>query len=277
MHMKPPTLLFAGPGLSSTRPARIELRRRGARVGVADRPDEALRLAVEDLPDVVVLDEEAGGRWPEDWLERLRSLRPEVELVVLEAPGSTGLHGLGLGALFSGPKPLSTATLVEVLSAPFERRLARAGDAARVRILCVDDDPRWLSSLQRLLGRRGYDVATFSDGREALASLGGTSPGAAVVDVMMPGMDGFKLTERIAEATRGRVPVVLLTGHGAELLFHEGLCRGASWFLTKEEGDGRLIDVIDYLTADLDASERGLLERSLAGGRPGGFPDGARS
>lgn len=263
MGMTPPTLLFAGARLSGTRPARIRLRRQGARVLLAGGPEEGLRRALEDAPDLVVFEEDDDGRWPPDWLERLRALRPDVDLVVLESRGSAGARGLGLGVLYSGPQPISTGTLVGIVDARFPGRLLRPTPLPAVRIVCVDDDPRWLATLERTLVRRGYDVALFDNAPAALEALKRSATGAALVDIMMPGMDGLELTEKITLETGGHVPVVLLTALDSDEAWHEGHRRGARFFVTKTSEPGRLVDVVDLLAADLDEPERQLLQAQL--------------
>lgn len=263
MYMTPPTLLFAGGSLTSTRPARIRLRRRGARILLADTPEEALRRAVENRPEVVVFDEDGRGDWPGDWLERLRAQRPDVDLVILESPGSAGPRSVGLGVLFSGAKPVSTSMLVDILSVRFRGRLTEEDESPAPRVLCVDDDPRWLKTLQRTLSRRGYEVLPCGSADAAVEALRAGMPDAALVDIMMPGKDGLDLTEEIAQATRGRVPVVLLTALDSDEAWHEGHRRGAKYFVTKTSDPDRIADVVDYLAADLDEPERALIRSHL--------------
>jgi two-component system KDP operon response regulator KdpE len=69
--------------------------------------------------------------------------------------------------------------------------------AIRPAILLVDDDPTLLSVLFRRLGREGFRVHTAASGRAALQALKDEWPALVVVDLMMPGMDGFELCRRI--------------------------------------------------------------------------------
>ncbi|HYF01718.1 MAG TPA: response regulator [Planctomycetota bacterium] len=254
MDGTPPTLLFAGARLSGTRPARIRLRSRGARILLADDPDDGLRRAVVDLPDLVALEENEGGGWPADWVERLQYLRPDVDVVVVQSGAPARLSATGR----SSP-PVSPARLVDLVEARYPGRLLPPAPRAASRIVCVDDDPRWLSALRRMLVPRGYDVALFDNAPAALESVQRATPRAAVVDLMMPGMDGLDLTERIGE----RVPVVLLTALDTDEACHEGHRRGARYFLAKTSDPARLVDVVDLLAADLDESERSLIRSRL--------------
>lgn len=81
-----------------------------------------------------------------------------------------------------------------------------------VTLLLVDDDAELLRMLQRRLELDGYDVMTAEGGRPALAALDRKSPDLAVIDLMMPGMDGFELAEQIKR--RGDLPIIFLTSVG---------------------------------------------------------------
>lgn len=81
--------------------------------------------------------------------------------------------------------------------------------ALRPALLLVDDDPTLLSVLARRLTREGFDVRTASSGQAALAALERSWPALVVVDVMMPGMDGFELCRRIKRIAD--LPIIVLS------------------------------------------------------------------
>ena len=81
--------------------------------------------------------------------------------------------------------------------------------ALRPAVLLVDDDPTLLSVLARRLTREGFDVRTASSGQGALAALDRSWPALVVVDVMMPGMDGFELCRRIKRIAD--LPIIVLS------------------------------------------------------------------
>ena len=81
--------------------------------------------------------------------------------------------------------------------------------ALRPAILLVDDDPTLLSVLARRLTREGFDVRTAASGQAALAGLDRSWPALVVVDVMMPGMDGFELCRRIKRIAD--LPIIVLS------------------------------------------------------------------
>ena len=81
--------------------------------------------------------------------------------------------------------------------------------ALRPALLLVDDDPTLLSVLARRLTREGFDIRTAGSGQAALAALERSWPALVVVDVMMPGMDGFELCRRIKRIAD--LPIIVLS------------------------------------------------------------------
>ena len=81
--------------------------------------------------------------------------------------------------------------------------------ALRPALLLVDDDPTLLSVLARRLTREGFDVRTAGSGQAALAAMERSWPALVVVDVMMPGMDGFELCRRIKRIAD--LPIIVLS------------------------------------------------------------------
>ena len=79
----------------------------------------------------------------------------------------------------------------------------------RPAVLLVDDDPTLLSVLSRRVSRAGYDVRTASSGPGALKLLEGGWPALLVVDLMMPGMDGFELCRRVKQLAD--LPIIVLS------------------------------------------------------------------
>ena len=81
--------------------------------------------------------------------------------------------------------------------------------AIRPAILLVDDDPTLLSVLSRRLTREGMDVRTAPSGAEALRALDSAWPALLVVDLMMPGMDGFEVCRRVKRIAD--LPIIVLS------------------------------------------------------------------
>jgi DNA-binding response OmpR family regulator len=101
-------------------------------------------------------------------------------------------------------------------------------------VLVADDDPDILSLVALRLERSGYEVITAGDGEQALASALTRPPDLALLDVMMPKLDGYEVTERLraSEATR-RMPVILLTARVQETDIARGVEAGADDYVKK--------------------------------------------
>jgi CheY-like chemotaxis protein len=83
---------------------------------------------------------------------------------------------------------------------------------AEVTILCVDDDPLALEFHEEILRSRGYTVLTVSDGPTALEVATRERPGLILLDIRMPGMDGFQVCRRLkADRVLRAIPVIILT------------------------------------------------------------------
>lgn len=112
------------------------------------------------------------------------------------------------------------------------------------RVLLVDDEVDFTSSLAKVLSRRGFEIKTAADGLEAMAHIADTPFDVIVLDVKMPGMDGIQvLTEirRLALDTR----VILLTGHLSVTDEEKGLKSGAFAYLFKPFPILKLVSLID--------------------------------
>src|SRR5262245_22087645 len=84
---------------------------------------------------------------------------------------------------------------------------------SRSRILIVDDTPVNILALAPVLKKRGYRISKATNGQEALDAVARVRPDVILLDVMMPGMDGFETCRRLKECEQSRhIPVIFLTG-----------------------------------------------------------------
>jgi two-component system, OmpR family, phosphate regulon response regulator PhoB len=106
--------------------------------------------------------------------------------------------------------------------------------AVTERILVVDDEPDIVALVAFHLARAGYGVSTASSGPEALTKAIAELPALIVLDLMLPGMSGFEVLERLrAEPTTARIAVLTLTARRDEPDRVRGLTLGADDYLTK--------------------------------------------
>ncbi len=231
-----------------------ELGAQGYRVVRAVGGRAGLRLAREVRPDAITLD----IIMPEmDGWAVLRELKADPDLrgipVLLVTVLGDREMGYTLGAADYLTKPVETDALLQALS-----RLLTNGRGTEA--LVVDDDPVTREMLRRTLARNGWTVAQAADGREALARLERATPAVVLLDLMMPGVDGFEVLEamRRKEAWRD-IPVVIIT---AKDLTREELARlnGCAERVFRKGAYDRaeLVGIIDGVIARHAApSERG--------------------
>jgi DNA-binding response OmpR family regulator len=114
--------------------------------------------------------------------------------------------GYALGAADYLTKPIDTSALARVLARH------RVGNGQANRVLIIDDDPGTRELLRRTLAAEDYTVMEAVDGLKGVACLKRARPDAVILDLMLPGMDGFEVLEtmRRDEAWR-HIPVVVVT------------------------------------------------------------------
>jgi DNA-binding response OmpR family regulator len=104
----------------------------------------------------------------------------------------------------------------------------------RLRVLLAEDDPLTAALVHHRLARDGFEVHGFDDGLEAFAAVREGRHDLIILDVKLPGMDGFELLERIrALPDTGSIPVVMLTAMGREEDIVRGLRLGAHDYVLK--------------------------------------------
>ena len=140
-------------------------------------------------------------------------------------------------------------------------------------ILVVDDDPNCLDIAARLLQHEGYRIRIASGGQEALRIVETEPVDLILLDVMMPGMDGFAVCSALQRAGR-RIPVILLTAKDDNDTRLEGMHHGVAEFLTKPIQTRELfarvraqLHIVE-LGRQLDTVEKSLQNLRVAGTRP---------
>ena len=110
------------------------------------------------------------------------------------------------------------------------------------KILLVDDSKTELHYLSDLLGKRGYEVRTAENGEEAMRRLGEDKPDLILMDVVMPGQNGFQLTRAITRDPRfANVPVIMCTSKNQETDKVWGMRQGARDYIVKPVNADELV------------------------------------
>jgi DNA-binding response OmpR family regulator len=141
--------------------------------------------------------------------------------------------------------------------------------AAHELILIVDDDPTTCALTATLLEREGYRTRSCTSGREALELVATLPVSLMLLDVVMPGMDGFEVCTKLRATDAGkRLPIILLTGRNDVDTRLEGMQSGVSEFLAKPVTRYELLARVRAqlhileLTRQLEQVEKNLKQRT---------------
>ncbi len=116
------------------------------------------------------------------------------------------------------------------------------------QIMIIDDDPSGLALIEIMLRRSGFEVLKAVNATTALAMLEENIPDLFIVDLMMPGMDGFELCRRLrSHPATGHIPILVLTAREDYESHRRSLEAGADRFLTKPISRHVLVDAINEI------------------------------
>ena len=211
-------------------------------------PDEVVTLAEREHARMVVLDisDQAGRGWQ---VANALQNRPELgQTAILLLPSLPDVHadeatgGLDVGWLSLVPKPFTATQLQEAVSTAVRGGSDDGASSEPIEVLIVDDDPDSRRVAARFLGEAKLVVREAADGETALREMDRQPPGAIVLDLMMPVLDGFGVLATMRANPRlARIPVVVLTAKSLTEAERQFLSRTAVRVLQK--GEHRLADV----------------------------------
>ena len=121
-----------------------------------------------------------------------------------------------------------------------------ADTARKAKVLLVDDEPNILLAIEFLVLQQGYEVSTATNGEEALQVAAAFMPDIIVLDVMMPGMDGYEVARHIrANPSWDHIRIIFLTAKGATADRMQGYTSGGEVYITKPFDNDYLITTIN--------------------------------
>lgn len=113
------------------------------------------------------------------------------------------------------------------------------------KLLIVDDEPSILVSLQFLMTQSGHEVYTASSGEEAIETIMKVHPDLILLDVMLPGIDGFEVCEIVRLNPKWRkTKVVFLSAKGKEEDIAKGMVLGADAYITKPYANKEVVETV---------------------------------
>jgi len=179
------------------------------RTVMAESGAEAVKNAQQLQPDAITLDVLMPGGSGFETLVALRK-NPEtanIPIIIVSIVDQKQV-GFALGAADYLIKPIRKPVLLETI-----RKHVPYHDDDDAAILLVDDDPKTLDLLEEILRSAGYETQSVRSGARALEVLSSKLVSAVLLDLLMPGMDGFEVIRHVRrEATLKELPILVMTG-----------------------------------------------------------------
>ena len=269
-HLSP--LLLVASHVASWREEILEqLQREGFRVQTAGSGADAFQKAKTLRPDLALLDMEMPGKSGWETLHELKASPDTRSIpVIIAAAEDERKMGAALGAVESLIKPLTSSSLIQAV-----RRVLQP--EGTLRVLIVDDDPETRELLIDTLMNEGHSPLTARFAAEALHTLATSVVDVVVLDLLLPGRNGFEVLSDIrADPRLSRLPVLVITvkdlsARERETLAAQGaqvIAKGSGWRqellrqlrLLRRPADGKSV-----LIADDNPAGRELVREGLTG------------
>ena len=117
-------------------------------------------------------------------------------------------------------------------------------------VLIIDDSPTELHLFQNMLEKAGFDTLVADSGEEGIRQAAATRPDCILMDVVMPGMNGFQATRKLTrDPQTANIPVIMITTKDQETDKIWGMRQGAVEYLVKPVADKELVAKIQSVMA----------------------------
>ncbi len=118
------------------------------------------------------------------------------------------------------------------------------------RVLIVDDSPTETHKISNILDKHGHEVLTAESGEEGVATAKKSLPDVVLMDIVMPGINGFQATRQLSKnESTSHIPVIIVTTKDLESDRLWGMRQGAKGYLTKPVEDATLLKAITEVLA----------------------------
>ena len=218
---------------------------RGYQVAVAEDGLTAIEMAKKTHFGIMFVDVVMPGVDGLRTLEEIKKIDPKTKVIIMTGHDIESLveKAISRGASTCIPKPIDDMDkLLQLLQTVKE-------GLVRTNILVVDDEFSTRETLKGVLEDRGYQVAVAEDGLTAIEMAKRTHFDIMFIDVVMPGIDGFKTLEEIRKIDP-KTKIIMITGHDIEDFVEKAVSRGAFAHMSKP------IDVVELLQLTTNAIEK---------------------
>ncbi len=222
------TILVVEDDLEFREQMRATLSDAGFEVVCISRGEDVVTVADDVHPSIITLDVMLPGIDGWEVLRRLKASNAQQSTPVVMVTASDNHElGVALGADDFFVKPFDHELLVARI-----RELTPTGDD--VAVLLIDDDPNVHTIVRESLSGNGYRVVSAEDGVTGLELAESMVPGVIILDLMMPGMNGFEVATRLRDSeTTADIPLIILTARDLTAAERDELNGKISSLLTK--------------------------------------------
>jgi len=224
--MKKTKILFIDDDLDFSEANKIMLEQAGYEVILAQDGKKGLASVKKENPNLIVLD----VMLPDiNGFSVCRELKENpnyssIPIILLTAIGATPeSYADNIAkehkADYYFTKPIDSKKMIEAINDLLAKtRTKPKEERARVKILLVDDDPDFLEATRQILVANKYEVVTAKDGDEGIAKAKHDNPDLILLDVIMPGKDGYTVCYELRKIAQTRpIPIIMLTAVGQQL------------------------------------------------------------
>jgi len=207
---------------------------------------DALTLALEKTFDVVLMDIKMPGMNGVECFLKMKEQNSGIKVIMFTAYALTELmrkaREEGVCAILK--KPLNMNTFMDTIKKVKESQVKGC-------ILVVDDNKSLCDNLSEVLSESGYEVFTATDGEQAVDKAGSKDIDILLLDLKMPGLNGFEVFQKV-KTLQPEVVTVIITGYAEEMkdLVDQCMRENAFTYLTKPLDMPGLIDLVKQITTE---------------------------
>lgn len=232
------------------------LRQLGYNISTASTGKEALAILKRQKPIIIISDilmPEMDGYQLCKQIKSDSSLKdiPVVLLTQLSDPVEV-INGLVCGADDFIVKPYSEKLLLTRIQSIIALKLKHGEAGKQIKILVVEDSPTQAESLKYMLEEHGYAAVTARNGKQALEMAKKIIPSIIISDIVMPGMDGYELTQELKRDKELKdIPIILVTAFtDSKKSVSQAVVVAADGYFTKPYDDSYLLSKIESLISN---------------------------